>query len=163
MAIDEVRIDGLDDLMRQLDELPIKVERNVAGGAVRAGAMVLRDAARANVHSVMGALRKSIRVSTRARSGEVRASIYAGGKATKTGQDFYALSVEFGTHPHDIKPKNRKSLFFAGLMREVVRHPGARKKPFMRPALDAHWRDAVERAAEYIRDRLPKEVEKLGR
>ena len=70
--------------------------------------------------------------------------------------------VEFGTARHWIKPKNRKSLFFAGMAREVVDHPGARARPFLRPAFDSHAATAMEAMADYIRNRLPKEIRKAG-
>jgi HK97 gp10 family phage protein len=107
-----------------------------------------------------GELRKSIRVSMRvlSKAGWVNAQIKAGGKKA-----WYARLVEFGTARHWIKPKNRKSLFFAGLAREIVDHPGARPKPFMRPAFDAKAQVAIEEMANYIRQRLPKELKKAGK
>jgi len=81
--------------------------------------------------------------------------VRAGGKKA-----FYAHMVEFGTARHFIKPKKRKSLFFAGIAREVVDHPGTSPKPFMRPALDNSQREAVDAAAAYIRARLAKEAAK---
>lgn len=48
-----------------------------------------------------------------------------------------------------------------GDLREAVQHPGAKKKPFMRPALDAKAQDAVETMADYARNRLPDEIAKL--
>ena len=35
-----------------------------------------------------------------------------------------------------------------------VQHPGAKKKPFLRPALDLQGQAAVEAVREYIRTRL---------
>ena len=45
----------------------------------------------------------------------------------------------------------------AGLFKEAVNHPGARKNPFMRIALDSTSCVAVERVAEYMRKRLTKD------
>lgn len=44
---------------------------------------------------------------------------------------FYARFVELGTAAHDIVVGKRKAI------PTIIRHPGARKKPFMRPALDS--------------------------
>ena len=42
-------------------------------------------------------------------------------------------------------------------MRTAVFHPGARKNPFMKIALDSQAQAAVERVGEYIRGRLTKQ------
>ena len=90
------------------------------------------------------------------RKGKVQAFVKAGNKVA-----FYAHMVEYGTASHLIKPKDRKSLFLAGVFKEAVQHPGATKKPFMRPAIDNKAQDAIETMADYLRDRIPKEIEKL--
>jgi HK97 gp10 family phage protein len=155
---DTVKITGLAELHKALQELPAKIERNVLRGGLRAGANVIREEARNRAPVKSGALRDSIRVSVRAKRGEVTATIKAGGKKA-----WYAHLVEYGTARHFIKPKNRQSLFFAGLMKEVVDHPGAQRKPFMRPALDTKTQAAVEAAAAYMRARLPRELKKAGK
>ncbi|MDC8446455.1 MAG: HK97 gp10 family phage protein [Nitrosomonas sp.] len=154
----EVKIDGLVDLHKLLQELPAKIEGNVLRGGVRAGTKVFLDRAKSLVPVNSGKLRDSIKIRTRSRKGVVSASLVAGG-----GKAFYGHMVEFGTAQHFIKPKNRKSLFFAGLLREVVDHPGAQSKPFMRPAFDGGSTEAVNAMAEYIRQRLPKEFKKIGK
>ena len=155
-----VEIRGLAELHKTLQELPAKIERNVLRGGLRAGAKVMESAAKAQVPVKHGDLRSSIRVSMRtsSKTGTVRAQIKAGNKKA-----WYAHLVEFGTARHWIKPKSRKSLFFAGLAKEVIDHPGARPKPFMRPAFDGKWRAAIDAMADYIRTRLPKEFKKAGK
>lgn len=155
----DIQIQGLADLHRALQELPAKIEANVLRGGLRAGAKVIAEEARQQAPAQSGALRKSIRVSLRLRKaeGKVQAFVKAGNK-----QAWYANLVEFGTARHLIKPKNRKSLFLAGLAREVVDHPGAKPKPFMRPAFDAKAQAAIEAMAGYIRNRLPRELKKAG-
>lgn len=180
-----VRIDGLAELQRNLEELPAKIEQNVMRGALRAGATEIADEARRLVPVNSGQLRESIRVSVRPMPGgriiaTVKAGgrfkVYTAGKAIKgapyrTSREgggidyhapFYAHFVEFGTARHWIRPKNRKSLFIAGLLREAVDHPGARAKPFMRPAFDGKAQAALEAMAQYIRNRLPREIKKYG-
>lgn len=173
----EVRVDGLEDLKRALGQFPANVERNIMRGALRAGATEIADEARRLVPVDTGQLKESIRVSVRPMpGGRIVATVKAGGrfKVYKSGKavkgapyrarrpsggtdyfaPFYAHFVEFGTSRHWIKPKNRQSLFLAGLLREAVDHPGAKAKPFMRPAFDRKARAAVEAMAEYIRKRL---------
>lgn len=151
----ELNVKGLAELNKLLKELPAKVEGNILRGAMRAGAKVFEDRAKQMVPVKSGQLRDSIKVSTRSKRGRVSATVTAGGKKA-----FYAHMVEFGTVRHFIKPKNRKSLFFAGMAKEVVDHPGASPKPFMRPALDGGQAEAVNAAADYIRKRLAKEAAK---
>ena len=162
-------IKGLDALQKLLDELPANIEKNIVRGGLRAAAKIIRDEARRlcpvsppseeSVRlygTVAGELRDSIRVSVRTSRGKVQATIKAGNKKA-----FYAHMVEFGTARHLIKPANRKSLFFAGVFKASADHPGADKKPFMRPAFAHASTEAIETFATYVRDRLPTEIEKL--
>lgn len=151
-------IAGLDELNRILQELPAKIEANILRGAARAGQKVILEAAKANVPVKSGALRDSLRIKTRIRKGEVTATLVAGNKVA-----FYAHMVEFGTARHLIKPKKAKSLFFAGLARKVIDHPGAEQKPFMRPAIDSAAPQAIEAFRDYVATRLPKEIAKANR
>jgi HK97 gp10 family phage protein len=153
--VSELHVSGLSELDKLLKELPAKVERNILRGAMRAGAKVFESRAKELVPIKSGQLRDSIKVSTRSKRGRVSATVRAGGKKA-----FYAHMVEFGTARHFIKPRKRKSLFFAGLAREVVDHPGSAPRPFMRPALDGGQAEAVNAAADYIRKRLAKEAAK---
>ncbi len=157
--MEEIRIKGLEGVQALLDSLPAKIELNIVRGALRAGAKVIEaEAKQLCPVGATGALRDSIHVSMRTKRGVVQATIRAGG-----GKVYYAHMVEHGTASHFIKPKNRKSLFVAGLFKEVVDHPGAQKKPFMRPALDGKAGDAIQAVADYIHKRLPREIEKAGK
>ncbi len=161
MAQTELKIEGLDALYKALQELAPKVESNIMRGAVRAGAKVIEkeaklqcpvnDPSAENKKSYAGALRDSIRVSMHARRGQVLGNIVAGNSVA-----YYAHMVEYGTAAHMIKPLNRKSLFIAGLMREVINHPGATKRPFMRPAFDNGAPNAFEAIGNYVKSRLEK-------
>lgn len=150
----EIRVNGLADLQKFLDQLPAKMEANILRGALRAGIKPMKAAAIANCPTgepsetnkqkyklYAGALRDSIRVSGRIdkRGGNVVARLVAGGK-TKSGADvFYANMVEFGTKQH--------------VMGDGV-HPGVMPRPFMRPALDSEANAAVVAVGEYIKKRL---------
>lgn len=151
----EFRVTGLAELKKALNDLPERLERNVVRGGLRAGGNVIRDAAKARVPVRTGKLRDTIKVKTSARRGKLKATIVAGGQDV-----IYARMVELGTAAHFIKPRHRKSLLIAGLMREVVHHPGAQPKPFMRPALDESAEAAVNAFADYVRKRLAKEAAK---
>ncbi len=168
----EFQIQGLDELKRQLDTLPAKIEGNVMRGALRAGVNVLKKEAEAHVPVKTGALRKSIRISFARKSqqyGWLRAHLKAGNKDA-----WYAHLIEYGTAsyysgtgstvagPYDIRASKGKSLFFAGLFSQAITHPGIRPQPFMRPALDKAAAPALDAVAHYIRNRLPRELAKHG-
>lgn len=152
--MNNIDIKGAAELKRALGELPAKIEKGISRGALRAGAVVLQEEAQSLAPSGdSGRLRESISVSTGAkRSGTVYAHVRAGGR--KKGDAFYAHMVEFGTKPHEIKPRKFKSLFLAGIFRKIVKHPGAKPKPFLRPAFDNKSGEAVDAIAAYIRARL---------
>lgn len=151
----DVKIKGLAELQKALAELPDKIERNIVRSALRAAAKVTAEEAKRRVPVRRGKLRDSIRVSTRLVKGKPTATVTAGG--TKKGAPFYAHLVEFGAKAHFIKPKKAKSLFIAGVFREGVDHPGARKQPFLRPALDASAQAAVLAFGNAVKARLTKQ------
>lgn len=151
----EVEIKGAAELKRMLGELPAKIEQNVVRGALRAAAKVIEQEAKANVPVNSGDLRASIRVSAGTkRGGRVYAHVKAGGR--KKGDPFYAHFVEFGTRPHEIRPRGAISLFFAGLFSKLIKHPGAKAKPYMRPAFDRKSDDAIRAFTDYARGRIEK-------
>jgi HK97 gp10 family phage protein len=145
---DSVHIKGLDALNKFLQELPVKVEKNIMRSALRAGAKVIQAQAIANVPVKSGELRDSIKIGTRARGGRVTASV-----RTKL---FYARYVEFGTAAHNIAAKSGW-LSFGGIFAKSVQHPGAKRHPFLRPALDATASAAVIAVGEQVKKRLTKE------
>lgn len=152
MSTSFVHVKGFNELQKFLDELPAKMEANIMRAAMRAGANVILQQARANVPAKTGLLRAGLRVYTSRRRGVVKANVRAGGKHAYIGK-----FVEYGTAAHLIKPKTAKSLFIAGLMRDGAQHPGAAPKPFMRPALDTAANAALEAVAEAIKKRLNKQ------
>ena len=173
-----VQVLGLKELDTLLKTLPAKVEGNVMRGGMRASLKVIGDVAKTNLAAngtiKTGNLQKSIRIGFKRKSetgyGWMRGILTAGNKDA-----WYAHFIEFGTasfytghgksvgKPYEIRPKNRKSLFFAGLMREVIVHPGIHPQPFMRPAFDQSSSKAITTFADYVRVRLPKELGKAGR
>lgn len=164
-----VSVKGLADLQRHLDALPAKIEANIMAGAVRAAANELKDRAKANCPvgnpseegrrlygHYRGALRDSIRVTTFRKDGRVYAVVKAGGKSKKGADVWYAHLIEFtGAKPHRIKPLNKKVIAYGGkFFKYIGKHPGMKRRPFMRPALYEGAADAVKAAGEYIKRRL---------
>ncbi len=172
-----VKISGLKELDDLLKALPGEIEGKIVRSALRAGQKVIADAAKSNLAAngnvKTGELYRSVKISFSKkeieRYGWMRARLKAGNEKA-----WYAHLIEFGSGsyyagtknnskrmPYEIRPRNRKSLFFAGLMKEVIVHPGIKPKPFMRPALDANGQRSIEAFAEYVRMRLPKEIKRL--
>jgi len=175
MATSLTKFKGGRELQAFLNTLPAKVEKNIMRSALRQGANVIKDEAKAQVPVDQGDLEKSIRVSTRSRRGEVKAIV-------KT-DDYKAKWVEFGTAPHFIsvkesaKPtrktrrgartvsvgtvnkmvKNGSLVIGGDFVGESVAHPGARPNPFMRPAIDSKTNEAIVAVGSQIRKRLTKE------
>lgn len=152
MSDDNRSITGGRELDAFLQTLSVKVEKNIMRSALRQGANAIKNEAKANVPVHLGELRKSIRVTTKAKGGQVSASIKAGNKKA-----FYWRFVEFGTAAHKIMPKNAQALTIGGAVVRSVNHPGAVAKPFMRPALDAKADAALVAVAAQIRKRLTAE------
>ncbi len=174
MATTETHISGLSDLHRLLQGLPAKVEGNVMRGALRAGQRVIQTEVQAQVPVDSGALRDSIKIKFKPgsqRYGWVRMHLTAGNKTA-----WYAHLLEYGTasyytgsggrskrKPYKIKPGQASGLFFGGKYASEVMHPGIRPQPYMRPGFDRAQQPALDAVVAYIRTRLPKELEKVGR
>jgi len=79
------------------------------------------------------------------RTGNLRRSIHLG-RVTNTSAETiaganYAAYVEFGTRPHEIRPRSKKVLRWkSGTSYRYatrVQHPGTRKQPYMIPGAEA--------------------------
>ena len=156
-----VQVKGLAELNKYLQQLPAKVEANVLRGALAAGARVVAAQARVNVPVDTGALRSSIRVgsSIDRRVGKVVAYVRAGsrGKTKSKGavSAYYVHMIEYGVRAHEISVKTgKRGLFFGGVVRKKVMHPGFGARPFLRPAMDTRARDAVVAAGNHMKRRL---------
>lgn len=147
---------GGQELDNLLKTLPANLEKNIMRTALRAGANVFLAEVKRRAPVDSGALAKTVRISTKAKKGDVSASVKVGGKAK--GEDvFYAHMVEFGTRPHKIQPKKPGGFLIFGTVRvRSVEHPGIQGRPFMRPAVDAKFVEAVNAVRGKVRERLAK-------
>lgn len=100
----DVRVKGLADLNKFLQQLPAKVEQSVLRGALRAGANVVMAEAKANVPVDSGLLRDGLKVTTNSRRGRVTAKVKATGK-----HSFIAPWLEYGTAAHKIVAKSKRA------------------------------------------------------
>lgn len=133
-----------------LQTLPAKLETNIMRSALRAGAKVYLDQVKQNIPVEHGLLRQSARITTRkTRDGQVSASVKVGNALA-----FYAHMVEYGTRAHSI---TARAMTVNGNTVRSVEHPGSRPHPFMRPAADEKFSQAVAAVQAQIRKRLTKE------
>lgn len=154
-----------------LGTLPVNIEKNIMRGALRAGAKVFMAEVKNNIPISSGDLRNSVRITTRSKKGQVTASVKIGNKRV-----YYAQMVEFGTRAHFISVQdsergvnrrtgkalsmrtiNRNSLIIGNtFVGPTVSHPGARPRPYARPAAEAGFQAAVGAVQLYVRQRLTK-------
>jgi hypothetical protein len=153
MASDTTHVKGLAAIATYLQAFPIKYEKNVLRGGLRAGMNVIKPVAQQNIHSVSGALAKGLRIGTRARGDRVTASLKATGIHAFVGR-----LLEFtGAKPHRITAKVARALAFGGGIFRSANHPGFRKKSWLRPALDQQAGAAAVAVGEYSRERLSRD------
>lgn len=145
----EVRVRGLKELNQFLQQLPVKLEQNVLRGALRAGAKLVQEAAKANAPKDTGQLAAGIKVGTKAKGGRVIANVKLTGPHA-----FIGPWLEYGVAAHQITAAKGGWLFFGGSFAKSVDHPGIQPRPFMRPALDMQASAAVFAAAQYMKARL---------
>lgn len=134
MAIQKSRVLGGREIERALKALPDRTARNVLAGMVRAGGRTIRDDARARVRRKTGLGAKSIVV----RSARSKNRNSARAIVTVLKRAFYLRFLEFGT-----------------------RHAPA--FPFLRPAAETKYTEAVGAMGEYAGVRIEKEAIKLAR
>lgn len=98
--------------------------------AIRQTAVDVQNEARRLCPVDTGRLRSSIVHSVK--DGRTKYSVTVGTNVN------YAEDVEYGTAKHDIRPVNKKALWWPGAAHPVavVHHPGTKPHPFMQPALD---------------------------
>lgn len=149
-------VKGFDALGKALTELPTKIAKNVMRSGLRAGAVVFKEEAELQLESngsvKTGELKRGLKVGTNFKNGVARATLKVTGKHA-----FIAPWLEFGTAAHSIAPKNAKFLSFGGLFAGAVEHPGARPKPFLRPALDGKSEAALMAVGNQVKARLTKQ------
>lgn len=124
-------------LIKTLNQLPIRIQKNVMIGAIRAGSNVVRDEARRLAPIDTGNLKKSI--ATIRRKGD-KNTIQFSVTPSKGGKNngWYAHFLEFGTSK-------------------------MAASPFLRPAFESRQDEVLQTTKQYIANRLPQEVEKAKR
>lgn len=123
-------IKGLEELIKNLNSLPDKLEKRVIRAAVRQGANVIKKKAQSYVPIDKGDLKKSIKVSgEKAKPGVIAFKVRPTGNKKKGISVFYGRFQEFGTS-------------------KMPAHP------FMRPAYDEAGEDVLDTVIDTIKSKL---------
>ncbi len=138
----KVKVEGADELVKQLRSILTKHNENDVRKALKRGATALVEEAKRRVHTPDGGkLKNSIMIMPK--WSKDPAGIYVGPRVrrrftSKTSQKikdanpFYAHFEEYGTDPHNLGYKGK---FASG---KGAMHPGTAPRPYMRPAYDAN-------------------------
>lgn len=141
-----LKINGLSDLDKAMDNLSKSVSRNVMRTALKKAAQPMADKAKELVPVKTGTLRDSIKVGSllnknqkklqRKLTADERSSIelFVGPSYLRGDGGRHGHLVEFGTAPH-----------MNGGEFKGTQHPGTAPHPFMRPAFDAEAKPTIER------------------
>lgn len=142
MSTLSVQVTGFDDFMK-----------DVAQAGVDAGPLVNTALFNSALH-VQNNVRERAPHQTGALQGNVLLQVdYP--TAQITVESPYGIFVEEGTQPHEIRPINKKALYWSGAFNPVkaVMHPGTKAQPFFQPGVDA--------SVAYIDETFTKIMEKL--
>lgn len=146
----DTRVKGLSDFNAFMQTLPVKVERNLLRGGLRAGMKTVLPVVKANARKDTGLMAQGMKISTSAKDGRVVAKIKATGP-----HGYLAPWFEYGTAAHKIVAKDGGYLLVAGdTFVTSVTHPGMAPQPFMAPALYSQMRPATVATAQYLKRRL---------
>ena len=132
----DAKIEGLDQLKKTLEALPGKLQRGALRSGVRAGAKIMALRARELCPVKTGKLRKGIKWRGRRMKGKTVAA-----SAESTASHGHIL--EFGTQLRVSEKTGKES----GVM------PA---HPYMRPAMDSTWKQAIDATTKQVRAYLAK-------
>ena len=148
-------IKGLNQLLKNMADLPDRLKGDAFIAGTRSAAAVIAREARRLVPVGRGQdtantgvkskkkrihLRDTIKVrKSYAKYGKINYQVHAG-KGLR-----YAHLVEFGSAPHSIAPRLKKAMILLGRFSSSANHPGSKARPFMRPALDNKYRQAIDK------------------
>lgn len=159
-----LKIEGLADLEKSLDNLSKAVGRNVLRRSMRKAAEPMAEMARELAPVRTGKLRESIKFGSllngsqrklqRKLTLEERTAIelFLGPSYVKGSGGRVGHLVEFGTKPH------LNGGLFPGTM-----HPGTAPQPFMRPAFDAEARPTIDRLGPILWSEIEKAAARAAR
>jgi len=171
-----MKLKGGRELDAFLSAYPVKMQRNVMRGALRAGAKVIQKSAKQKVEKESGQTAKDIKIETDVRGGIPKARVKLKGPHAHVG---YFLEHGVGQHliartgakegrvavrkaaQGNGTVKNRPMKIGGDFVSGILSHPGLRPHPFMRPALDEKQGEAIAAVGEYVRKRMQIDISTL--
>jgi len=156
----------MEDVKRMMDAAKKAFDPALIQTAIMPAAMIIRDEAKRGVklgagRRPSGEPREYLRHLIFATKGKRGVPDVIVGVSAKKAP--HAHLVEFGTSAHRISPRPPKTLLFIpALMKFVpfIRHPGAKKKPFLRPAVRASKRRVAAKMEDGLRKLLDRQLPK---
>ena len=121
----EIKCEGLDKLRAQLKEYAAKSPEKA------------RRAVGYTLYDIQGEAKRIVHKKTSNLASHIDVEMDPSKPEGVCGTNIqYAPGLEFGTSPHEIRPKTAKALYWKGADHpvKVVHHPGNRPYPFLRPA-----------------------------
>lgn len=155
-------------LQRALHALPDKIFEKVVKSAANLAMRPVIRAARAKVPVNQGLLKASLgtrrKTYKRAKVVYVAVGPREGFKDPETGAEprFYAHLVELGTAPHNVPAPPGGLRIGESVVHGGVEHPGAKPRPFLRPAIDENKQAVMHRYREQLWRGIEKEAKRLA-
>lgn len=157
---------GLDQFERKIQRLAERLDDRTVDEALFDGGMVILVDAQSRIDDVTGVTRESGYVTTPSKNnyqaGKRRNKMKKAPKRTAMVR-FAARTahiLEYGSAPHSYRRRRARALQTTQTQFAAsVDHPGARAKPFLRPAYDAKRDDVVR----VVADRLERAVKEAAR
>ncbi len=161
----QIETRGFETLERALIQLPIRNSKNVLRRSIRAGIKVVLDQAKLNVPIESGLLRKSLGIQfRRGRPGVVKVQMGPRKNRDKKKDPWYAHLVEFGTRSHSVRKRDflSRARRSGRQTRGAKLHPGARARPFLRPAFDTKAQAAIDKFRDEVFRNIDVEIRRLN-
>lgn len=175
-----LEVQGLSTIDAALRDLPVEVQREVMGAALRVGAEVLKLGIANRIHDRTGRTARDLRIEVQVQQDDVggAAAVGAGPKRTHI-----LRFLEGGTKPH-VEPKKQKRLSrseraqgktpqsinaakgpmaFGGRVYSRVEHPGTRAQAPMRIAIAVEGPKAVTAFGQRAWEGIRAAAERLGK
>ena len=148
----EVKITGLDELQRVLEEMPKDVARRALRGGLKAGSEIVRQRMVENAPKASGFLSEHFNVKVRIRSNELVGTAHIGpaGKTYYPGKGAKEKGVRTGKHP------NKGGLTPVASVARFLEFGTSRMsaKPFLRPAFESTKDSVLSTIINSLRDAI---------
>jgi HK97 gp10 family phage protein len=145
MSTEDLRIDGVEELVRKLNQLSQELRDEIGTATLTEAATEMADRARNRVPRRTGKLGSLIGFHLFKDEGYPAARVGVNPAHTASQKDgFYAIMVERGTKPRQAKNRNKKPMI------KTANRGTAPRKPFLGPAFDEVSPRVVEILAKHL-------------